>query len=204
MRRLATIAVGTLVGVGATLVLLQIWGTRLDTTIESNAQPAVLRALALKRATGTSQAPALTQPWFPGGPSAVQDNWTVESPAGGRLRMKDLHGKAVFLNFWNTSCVPCIEEMGSIQRLQESLAGNQVAFLLVTPDKRDTVTGFLSKTGWRLPVFLYGGELPSDLVVQGYPTTYILDARGSIVYEHVGAANWDGDEARRFIEEAAK
>lgn len=201
MSRLLTFGIGVLAGIVAALGGLEVWGNHLGSTIYENAQPVVLRPLAANAAS--SSATSLPQLRFPGAPSATHDNWMVESLSGNRLRLRDLKGKAVFLNFWNTGCVPCIEEMPSIERLRKSLGNENVAFLVVTPEKRDAVEKFTSQARLSVPVFLASEDPPADLGIQGFPTTYILNASGSVVYEHAGAANWDTDDARRFIREEA-
>jgi thiol-disulfide isomerase/thioredoxin len=203
MKTTASIGIGILAGVAITMVTLQIWGTRLSATIAANAQPVLLRPLAAVYARDGKE-PTLPKPSFPATLSAPHESWTVESLQGSRLVMRELRGKSVFLNFWSTSCGPCIDEMPSIERLQKSLQWGNVVFLLVTPDKRDVVDKFVSEKQFALPVFLCTPDVPADLTIRGLPTSYILDARGSIVYERAGAADWDTDEARRFIRAAAR
>lgn len=203
MKVVLQIVVGCLIGVAATLVTLQYWGSRLNLEVESNAQPTVLKPF-LETALERTALSNLPPPWFPGASSTEHDNWRIESLDGRRMRMADFRGKAVFLNFWNTTCAPCIAEMDSIGRLEKSLQNDSVAFVLVSPEKGGTVQKFVSDSKFTLPVFVATPDFPSDLRVQGYPTTYILNASGSIVYEHTGAANWDTDDARRFIREEAE
>jgi len=50
---------------------------------------------------------------------------------GKEHRLTDYRGKVVVLNFWATWCGPCREEMPSMQRLKDKLAGKPFAILAV-------------------------------------------------------------------------
>lgn len=109
----------------------------------------------------------------------------------------------VFLNFWLTTCGPCIAEMPALERLRESLRGEPVEFLAVTPEDEERVRGFLAKARVEVPVYLSEEPLPEELPLFGYPTTFIIDPNGVAVFRHIGPANWDDDAARAFIQRLA-
>ena len=116
------------------------------------------------------------------------------------MRLSDLKGKVVFLNFWRTSCGPCIAEMPGIERLYDSLRGENIFFLSVSDyETPDAVRGFMVKNRLRIPVYLAGNDLPQDLPAVGVPATYVMDREGRAVFRLVGDANWDDDRARSFL-----
>jgi thiol-disulfide isomerase/thioredoxin len=49
--------------------------------------------------------------------SAPTPDFTLPDPAGKKVSLKDFRGKLVMLNFWATWCVPCREEMPTMERL---------------------------------------------------------------------------------------
>ncbi len=124
-------------------------------------------------------------------------------PQLGRDLAGDLKGKVVFLNFWLTTCGPCLAEMPGIEALHKSLNSEQVVFLAVTPEDEQQVRGFLKKIPLHVPVYLADGQPPDDLHGFGYPTTYILDRNGAAVFKNVGAFNWDDEGTRVFIRNLA-
>src|SRR4029079_4934462 len=54
---------------------------------------------------------------------------------GGSQRLSELRGKPVVLNFWGSSCAPCLQEMPAFQQVHESL-GDDVT--IVGVDVADT------------------------------------------------------------------
>ena len=127
------------------------------------------------------------------------ENWSVRSLDGKRIRLSDLKGKVVFINFWATWCAPCVMEMPGIQKLAESLRNEPIVFLLVTDEDAIKIREFLETAPANLPVYLGREELPKAFRPGGIPTTFILARNGAIVFRQVGAANWDHELSRRFL-----
>jgi thiol-disulfide isomerase/thioredoxin len=115
------------------------------------------------------------------------------------VKLADLKGKVVFLDFWSTTCAPCLAEMPGIERLSASLKDQPVAFLAVSREDGRKVRKFLESSKLSLPVYLARKDPPEDLAAAGVPTTVILDRNGAAVFHHVGALNWDDDNARNYI-----
>ncbi len=55
----------------------------------------------------------------------------LKDPAGKQLSLRELRGKVVFLNFWATWCVPCIEEMPAMEKLYRELKKDGLVILAV-------------------------------------------------------------------------
>jgi len=142
---------------------------------------------------------SLPRPLLPAATSAAHDQWTIRALDGEHMRLGDFEGKAVFLHFWSTTCGPCIVEMPGIERLQKSLQTQSVAFLAVAQEHEHAVRSFLQKVPLRLPVYLADKLPPEDLRSAALPTTFILDPSGRVVYRDAGAANWDDENAPKFI-----
>jgi thiol-disulfide isomerase/thioredoxin len=71
------------------------------------------------------------------------------------VRLSDLRGKVVFLNFWATWCPPCIAEMPSIDKLHMKYKGqNDIVFLLVDVDgKIESSKEFMKKHKFGMSVY---------------------------------------------------
>jgi thiol-disulfide isomerase/thioredoxin len=67
------------------------------------------------------------KPW----PGVITPALSLSDLEGKPHRLADYRGKVVLVNFWATWCVPCREEMPSIERLRTSLAGRPFVVLAV-------------------------------------------------------------------------
>jgi thiol-disulfide isomerase/thioredoxin len=71
------------------------------------------------------------KPWTGGPPPPL----TLKDLEGKTHRLADYKGKVVLINFWATWCAPCVQEMPSIQRLKDKLAGRPFVVLAVNLDE---------------------------------------------------------------------
>lgn len=138
-------------------------------------------------------------PAAPGDPAPSFDLPTLDGP---RVRLADLRGKVVFLNFWATWCPPCVEEMPAVQRLADRLRGSPFTVLGVSVDADGAkkVRDFLREHHLTFPVALD----PESRVAKGLygttgvPETFVVDRAGTIVGKYVGPRAWDDP---RFVHE---
>src|SRR5690242_14587556 len=63
--------------------------------------------------------------------------------AAGELRLEDLKGRPVFVNYWATWCAPCVAELPAIQKLYEATMGANISFVLISLENEETVRKFL-------------------------------------------------------------
>ena len=105
---------------------------------------------------------------------------------GRYLRLSDLQGKPVVLNFWATWCGPCRLEM---PELVKAAAANQDLVVLAADvqEARSPVEDFAAEFRMNLPVVLdKDGKVRSLYRVPGLPTTYFIDKAGKIASAVVG------------------
>ena len=68
------------------------------------------------------------------------------------VRLSDMKGKVVIVNFWATWCGPCKEEMPAFERLRQKLDPERFALLTVTTDlQRNGIKQFLANLHVQLP-----------------------------------------------------
>ena len=119
--------------------------------------------------------------------------------------LSDWRGKVVLLNIWATWCVPCREEMATLDKLQAA-SGNDFQVVAVNIDRggADKPKNFLAETG-ATHLSLYTdptGKLFSKLKAVGMPTTLLIDREGHEIGRLVGPANWDSPDALALIKAA--
>jgi thiol-disulfide isomerase/thioredoxin len=103
-------------------------------------------------------------------------------------------GKVILLNFWATWCVPCREEMPSLQVLQENLGNDDFAVVTIAAGRnRPAAMAKFFREMAITELDLYRdpkGKLASSMGVFGLPTTIIIDQHGQEFARLIGGANW--------------
>jgi thiol-disulfide isomerase/thioredoxin len=129
----------------------------------------------------------------------VDPRWTLESLDGKQLSFGSLAGRVVFVNIWATWCPPCVAEVPSIQDLYDSVKDRGVAVVLVTQEDPEHVRRFVAEKGWNVPVFIARDGIPQVFQCDAIPTTFIVNRRGEVVYQHTGGVDWNTSECREFL-----
>ena len=108
------------------------------------------------------------------------------------VKMADYKGKVVLLNFWATWCEPCREEMPSMQRLQDRLAGKPFVILAVDfGEGEPRINDFLKKVPVRFPILLdRDGAVASAWKVRVLPISFVIDANQKLRYSVRGDLDW--------------
>ncbi len=123
---------------------------------------------------------------------------------GGVLRLADLSGKVILLNFWASWCVPCREEARDLEAAWQKYKTQGIVFVGVNiQDKESDARAFLEEFGITYPNGIdRGSTIAIDYGVWGVPETFFIDRAGRITYKQVGALDWPTIAAK--IEEAAR
>jgi thiol-disulfide isomerase/thioredoxin len=125
---------------------------------------------------------------------------------GAQYRLSDFCGKVVLVNFWATWCPPCRAEMPSLARLSERMAGKSFAILGVDMGETTAeVKAFLKEMPVPFPILMDAdGATLKRWNVIGFPSTFLVDAHGTLRYGITGAIEWDAPEAVEAIEKLLK
>ena len=122
------------------------------------------------------------------------------------LRLADLRGRVVLVNFWATWCRPCEEEMPAMQRLYEALAGTGFEILAISVDEDPAlVESFRDRLGLTFPILLDPEQrVAHRWQTYRFPETLLVGRDGEIVERYVGPKEWDAvayvDRIRRLLE----
>lgn len=128
------------------------------------------------------------------------------------VRLFDVLGKkAVFVNFWATWCVPCREEMPTMERAYRTYKARGLEMLAVSVDVGPEATvgpavgKFMAELKLSFPALLDPEWKVIKLYrVVGLPATFLIDRRGVIRAVEVGQRDWFSPESRKKLEDLIK
>lgn len=113
-----------------------------------------------------------------------------------------IQGKFVILNVWATWCLPCRQEMPSLERLSRSLDPKRYAVIgLSIDDDALLALEFLESGGVTFSNFLdQGGILSKQFGLKVYPETFLIAPDGMLAHRLTGARDWSSAETLALIE----
>ncbi len=133
-------------------------------------------------------------------------------------QLSSMRGKVVVLHFWGAWCPPCRREMPDLQKVGQALADRaDVAFVILQArEKFEVSRQWAQRQNIELPLadsgsageedagfrLAGGGRIADREIASRFPTTYVIDQRGLVLFSHVGPIpDWSQYEA--FLRDAA-
>jgi len=148
------------------------------------------------------KAVATTPPPIPRqAPRAVlEGQWTRAD--GSKLDLASLRGKVVVINVWATWCAPCMAELPSLARLAAHYGAADDVRVLCVSNEAPAVIWPKMNPHEAAPLLYssYRRQLPALYETRSIPATFVINKRGNVVFQHVGAANWASDETFQYVD----
>ena len=129
-------------------------------------------------------------------------DWALPTLSGDTVRLADLRGKVVLLDFFYKSCAPCCAALPFLQSIHEKYKDRGVVVVGIDPyddPAKVEMATFLSKRGITYMVLFSDHELSKDYHVHAFPTLFILDRDGKIVETHTGFSKKMGAELEELL-----
>jgi cytochrome c biogenesis protein CcmG, thiol:disulfide interchange protein DsbE len=126
-------------------------------------------------------------------PTALLEDGTLASDFelddvnGQKVRLSDLRGQVVVVNFWATWCIPCVQEMPAFQNYQLQYPNFTMIGIDVQEDPK-LVADFIQKRGFEYRILLdRNGKVGQNYKVTYFPSTFFIDQNGMIRFRHFGS-----------------
>jgi len=113
-------------------------------------------------------------------------DFQLKSVSGEAVRLSDLRGSVVVLDFWATWCAPCRRELPIVEKLRTEFAG-KVQFFGVNDEGNPTVAGFLKKNDYQLSVLMDSRrDVHRQYGIRSIPQLFVIGRDGVIRQHYVG------------------
>ena len=120
---------------------------------------------------------------------------------GSTVRLTDMGGKYVLVNFFASWCVPCEREHPELVRFTAAHRDDATVLAVIFDDEVADVRRFMEERGGTWPVIDDPrGKVALEFGVRGPPESFLIDPRGYVVSRIVGEVRFDGLE--RLLQEA--
>ncbi len=139
-------------------------------------------------------------------PGSLAPETRFETLDGDPLPLTSLRGKVVVLDFWASWCHPCVAALPGLKELARGYAGAPFALVSVSEDRhggklREFVANH--ELGWT-QCWDGNGDAQRLYGVRAYPTYFVLDPQGRILYTHTGWNRGVEREMRQQIDQAIR
>jgi len=137
----------------------------------------------------------------------VAPDFQLEDTKGNRVTLSALRGKIVMVNFWATWCPPCKQEMPSMEKLNQIMAGEDFVMLAINIEMngRSVVPAFLKNNPHDFTV-LYddNGIVQQQYGVYRFPESFIIRKDGTVDQKVIGAIDWASPETIAYFKGLTK
>jgi len=133
-------------------------------------------------------------------------NFTLKSLTGKNLKLSEMAGNVVLINFWASWCGPCREEMPLLNDLHKKYEalGFTVLGVNVEEDVKNA-RGFLKNFPVDFPVVLDNkNQVSKKYNVIAMPTTVVVDRDGNMRFLHKGYKPGDEEKYRKMVKKLVR
>jgi peroxiredoxin len=115
------------------------------------------------------------------------------------LKLSDLRGKVIVLNFWFVGCAPCRVEMPGLNTLTDEFKDEDVIFIAFALDNPEALQKFLKEEEFTYQIIPDAGKIVSLYGVKVFPTHVLINKRGEIEFMLTGGSEDRHEQLRPLI-----
>lgn len=131
-------------------------------------------------------------------------DFTFRTLEGEEFSLSQFKGNVVVLNFWTTTCAPCVAEIPELNQLVSTYRDKKVVFLAISPEPEKSVRNFLNQHPFSYKQIADADEIVKTFGVNAYPTHIVIDGEGYIVARLEGGGHSVSERLKPVIEKALK
>lgn len=120
---------------------------------------------------------------------SIVPDWSLVSLNGDTLKLQNLRGELVLIDFFYTSCPPCIGVLPALQNLYDTYKDKGlrvVGISSVELDTKEILERFVERYRIGYPILSADLELADLYSVSAYPTTFLIGKDGKLLFKHAG------------------
>jgi peroxiredoxin len=110
----------------------------------------------------------------------------VTTLEGEKIKLSELRGKRVVVDFWATWCPPCVKEIPHFIQLYNETSREELALVGISKEDAETLNPFIKKHGVNYPIASAQELAEPYSEVRSIPTTFFIDRKGVIQSIAVG------------------
>lgn len=133
-------------------------------------------------------------------------DFALRDTANQEVKLSELRGQVVVLNFWATWCGPCQVEMPHLEAMYKKYGDKGMTVIAVSADdarSASRVKPLVRSKGYTFTVLL---DKETEVVAaynprKELPYTVIIDQKGNVAYRHAGYTAGDEDKLEAKVKE---
>lgn len=110
-------------------------------------------------------------------------DFSLKDQFGRTVSLSELRGKIVLLDFWGVWCGPCRKKLPHTQKIYDQFKNLGLAVIGIhSAFQTEKTAAFITENNYTFPIGIDTGDTAKDYGVTGWPTYYLIDKQGRIVW----------------------